>query len=137
MTLEEVTEELMEKATINFPKEISLPEAEKLIKYIVKEFPANIKYDLSTHKSISYNFDKKIVKNCRTSEINCDINTFGKFRAFDSFKFTKSGKYSSKFTNIEFQTIHGYGLSKYGPEIKQIWDEVRKVVDNYFSNNSK
>ena len=123
MTLEEI----IKQTSIEFPKEINLSEAEKLIRYIAQNLSVEIRYNSENHIIISQKYLKD-----NFSEINGSINSLKNKMAFDSFRFEQSQKNHSKFTKIKFQTIPRYKINEYRTEVKELWNNVRNVVNNYF-----
>ena len=141
MTLEEV----MEKSRIEFPKAISLKEAEDLLNYLAENLPADIKYHLGQNKSILHGNDEHISQYQGSVNITANIACL-KIRQFlivsDScelkshFQDINQFQDTSKFSEMQFQVIPGYNLAEHRPEIVQLWTEVRTVVTEYFKKES-
>ncbi len=129
MTLDEVCE----KIEIEFPRDISLSNAEKLLGYIAKEMPADIHYYTSQHKSL-YKFpdDQETKLRPGTSGLSGNISRRYKPFSFDSFSFLISNKETSEFKGMCFGMIPGYNLSEYDPKTQQLWADTRKLVEKYF-----
>ena len=129
-------DEIVEKTTIELPMPLSLKGAEKLLYYLAEELPANVSYHISHHKSIYRPFresGRKILKQDGTVEINANINNLEKPFAFDGFQFTSSGmEDTSKLSVIRFNLVPGWELPEYRPEVRELWDQVREKVRQYF-----
>ncbi len=132
MTIEEV----LEKSKIALPKTINLREAEKLLRYIAKKLPAEIQYTLLCNKLL-YRDKNKYFKSSFsfTPEINGTIKSLKDSMAFDNFQFKSLKEDGSKLEIIQFQTAPEWKLNEYRLEIKQLWDNTRKIVDEYFLRN--
>lgn len=129
MTLEEV----IKKSRIVLPKNINTYEAEKIIKYLAKKLPAEINYEISCSKFLNYDKDFRFNTKTSSTKINGRIDYLNSIPlGSDNFEFEKSQKDMLKFKTIQFQIVPGWELSDYRPEIKQLWDKTREVVNNYF-----
>lgn len=126
-------EEVLERSRIELPEKINLREAEKLLRYIAKKLPAEIQYTLLCNKLL-YRDKNKYFKSSFsfTPEINGRINYLKDSRAFDVFQFKSLKEDGSKLDIMQFQTVPEWELNEYRQEIKQLWDDTRKIVYEYF-----
>ncbi len=126
-------DEVLRKSRIALPEKINLREAEKLLRYIAKKLPAEIQYTLLCNKLL-YRDRNNFFKNSFsfTPEINGKINCLKDSRAFDVFQFKSLKEDGSKLDIMQFQTVPEWELNEYRQEIKQLWDDTRKIVDEYF-----
>ena len=129
MTIDEV----LERSTILLPMPLSLERTEKLLVYIAEQLPANISYKLSSHHSI-YPEEEKASKQLGTVSITGSIKSLKDVLASDSFNCTHSEKdrNTSRISLIKFSIIPGYELDEYRKEVTRLWDDVRKLVSEYF-----
>lgn len=126
-------EEIIAKTTIELPRSLTLEEAEKLINYIAKELPGNINYNASYYNSVFHGPDNgEISKQKGTANMTAIVNSLGNLAVFDSFQFKPPEEDTSKFSTIRFQIVPDWELSDYRPEVRQLWDEVREIVGQYF-----
>lgn len=131
-------QEIIEKANIEFPKPISVSDAEVLFMQIAKELPVRVDYAICRCSSSTiYPKCVRIVKNTEETisgrVTSCDPN----FIVSDSFG-----------TNLNYSSPPDDGLvrrilfdvdvgsvrdpSQFGSETLKLWDNVRKVVEQYF-----
>ena len=126
-------DKLIEKTTIEFPRKLSLKGAEGLIDYIAEKLPANIHYNVSYHRSvIPKEEDKGFSKQDGTVNIAATIMDTKKSMAFDTCEFNPSKEDSSNLSSIRFQLVPDWELFDYRPEVILLWDDVRRIVKDYF-----
>ncbi len=126
-------DELIKKATIDFPRALNLEEAEKLINHLAENLPARIDYTITSNKMIIVDPGEEIFKQEGTVKITANITHSTKPNAFDSCEFNPHGQDSSKLSSMKFQLTPGWELSDYRPEVQQLWEDVRKVVTYYLA----
>jgi len=126
-------EKVIEKATINFPRPLSLQETERVLEHVAKELPATITYHISAHKSL-YHEAGSVAKNDGTIRIRGSISNLQKPMTFDSFRSEPHRRETNFIASISFNLILGYDLEDYGPEVLKLWDDVRRVINQYFKN---
>ena len=133
-SLDEITKE----STIDFFIDINLSETKMILEYLAKNLPADIKYNLSYNNHIFYNPEhKQIGRDYKNgAKITGTITSFKKTSEFahDSFEFKKTEEGLSRFNGIKFQTIPGYNLDEHRPEIRNLWKDVREIIDDYFED---
>lgn len=124
-------DELLMGPTIEFPRPLNLEETNKLLDYIAINLPAkiNTKKEICCIRYHDEKENKGLKKTQRTFEIYGTIMNNNNFN-FDNFIYILD---SSKILGINFQTIPGYKLEEHKPKIRQLWEDVRKQVENYFS----
>ncbi|MFH1918033.1 MAG: hypothetical protein ABIJ14_02960 [Nanoarchaeota archaeon] len=52
--------------------------------------------------------------------------------ASNTFISERDGRDTSLISRIAFQRVPGWDLSDYRSEVRELWDDVRKVVNQYF-----
>lgn len=126
--------ELLMGPIIEFPKSLSLEETNELLNYIAVNLPAKISTKTEIY-CIRYH-DEKENKGFQKTQINLEIcgtimnnNNFN----FDNFITRNYILDSSRILGINFQAIPGYKLEEHRLEVRQLWADVRKQVENYFS----
>ncbi|MEK6879925.1 MAG: hypothetical protein AABY22_09975 [Nanoarchaeota archaeon] len=129
MTIEEV----VKKSTIKFPKNMSLNQAESLIVYIAKKLPAIVNYTISQQITDGYYTDsKEFFRSKGTAKIRGARNQSTKPFTFDSFTFKHSVRNNSTFSLMQFELTPDWELSEYRPEVRKLWDDIRKIINEYF-----
>lgn len=130
-------DDVLEKATIEFPRKLDLRNAENLLKSIAKDLHGNVRYTISEQKNIGYHiiesqdFQEKTIN----IQVNGSIDT--KNFVLGPFKLRTAENNYSSFSGINFQITPGWDIEDYRPEVIKLWDDVRKVVTNYFKKNKK
>ena len=126
-------EKVIEKTTIEFPGPLTLKQAKDLLKYISKKLPANVHYKEGQFGTFIAQ-DTEVLEDEGTAEITGAIIRLGDIIGSDAFQFEPSREDTSKLEKIRFSTIPGYDeLTDYTPGVRQLWDEVRVLVEQYFS----
>ena len=134
-----LTEEVTERSRIIIPKDISLREAEKLLRYLAESLQASVNYQVSYYRTARHENGKVIIDR-GTVEIAGGIAKTEIPFCFDSFtlKSSERSRDTSRLSRMQFQLIPGYDeFSDYRPEIVQLWDDVRGVIKDYFSRREK
>ncbi len=126
-------DELVSKATIEFPKPIGLKEAKALFAYMVKQSGAilDIGYTVEESRRISANdsaIGDWVLSRKASGTISERIPPFG----HDSFRLENEG---AQFSALKFVTIPGYSLEEHSEHTRKFWDRVRAYVDGYFASN--
>lgn len=124
----------MEKSTIKFLTPVSLEEAKELIEYVARELPANVHYRVEYFVSINHGSadgEDPIIYG-GTVGISASVSRVGTPMAFDIFEFGSSTEDPSMLDCIRFQMVPDWELSDYRPEIRQLWDDTRGIVQEYF-----
>lgn len=139
--------EIINRTHIRFPWDLTLEQARELVKYICTKLPSRANYDFSQHVEVKYAFEDKLRGELPDGEeILKEEETETRFsgiirhkiepKAFDSFGFMPSKKDNSKLSSILFRIVDDWKITDYSPEVVQLWDDVRKIVDDYFVDNS-
>ena len=131
MTIDEVISEV----EIQFPTLLSRGEAEELLRYIAVKLPGRVHYRTHYSRSIDPNDCSELQTEGRALKINGDISRVGSPMAFDTFYIEPSEEDTSKLRMMKFQLVPGWELGEYRPEIKQLWEDTRGLVDAYFSEH--
>lgn len=124
-------EEVIEKTTIELPREIDLETAEELLRYLAGNLSANIHYNVSYFKSILKK-DGEISEFDGSVSLTANISSYENPTAFDACTFMSSSTDTSKLSIIKFGQVPGWDLSEYRQEVRQLWDDVRETVKQYF-----
>ncbi len=124
-------DEVIEKTTINFSRALTLSQAEKLMFYIAERLPGDVNYSCTYIRSVSASEPAG-----PTVRLNGTVNMAGTISsktltAFDSFQCNPDQKNTSKFSAIVFYQVPGWDLYEYREEVRQLWDDVRKLVKEY------
>lgn len=126
-------DELTKKTTIEFPRPIGREHAEKMLCYISSHLPGDVNGKVEYF--INYRCDSKkkdSLEEKGTLTLFVNVNNSKKIPSFDTFVSSPWKEDSSLISKIEFQKIPGFELSEYRPEVIELWDDVRKVVNKYF-----
>ena len=126
-------EDIEKKQTIEFPRAIGREDAEDLLKYIAKEIPANVSSTIKFNKSFIYNPKKEeIVERKGALEVSISINSLKGFKGHDTFVSNDCVNNSGSITSISATMMPSWTLIDYGPKRRELWKDVREVVDEYF-----
>ncbi len=128
MTLEEVTE----KSRIGLPKKLSLAKAEGLLAYIAQRLPGKVNYQASYFRSIHGEQGTKISIHNGTISIAGSIVSHKTSGVFDSFEFVPYQRDSTMVSALQFARVPDWELSDYRPEVRTLWDDVRRLAEQYF-----
>ena len=125
--------ELIERTTINFPRDISLDEARELLTYLAKNLPARMQYG----KSQDFIIDSDEEGSVR--EIPGTISLGGLMTSTDpdslaneGFRFTHSDRDVTRAGEFRFSPIPGYDLEEHTPHSIKFWDDTREKIEEYF-----
>ncbi|MCX6750053.1 MAG: hypothetical protein NTZ83_01200 [Candidatus Pacearchaeota archaeon] len=130
-------EDILEKATIKFPKSISFDNAEKLLLSISEGIQGEVHYSLDWPKSFVYNEEEKRSKNGdpRGRTLGSITIKDNKTHASEIAKVIPYDGESSQFSSMVFNIDSRLNLSEYRKETIQLWDDVRGIVERYFSEH--
>jgi len=130
-------EEILKRSTIELPGSLTLKEAENLIDYLAEKLPAYVDYHISHHKSILHSPGEGVLKQDGTVKISVNVTNLEKPFAFDNFEFRASDQSedTSRLSVIRFQLVNGRKLFEYRPEVRELWDQVREKVGQYFGES--
>ena len=125
-------DEIIKKATIEFPRFLNLKEGEELLDYIAEKLPATIRYNASytgllNQGKSSKKYDPKI------SGSITSINTPMAFDNFESFLVLKND--ISKIKSLQFILVPDWEIGDYRKEVIQLWGEVRNIIGEYFKKS--
>ena len=127
-------DELSLASTIEFPKPLTLNETRDLLDYLAISLPAEIRTTIEYLEDRYYFPDEKGLRKSRGNlRISGSIKNVNKF-TFDCFVSRSLRMYgSSRIDAINFQTIPGYSLEEHGEDVRQLWDDIRNIVNEYFA----
>ena len=131
-------DEIAKEGTIEFPRPISREDAENLFCYIAKELPASISSHIDYYKSFSYNEERdKVLEDEGTLIVIASVSSLKKERGYDTFVSKPGDRDTSCISAIASQTVPGWELLDYRPEVRKLWKDVREVVNRYFGEDLK
>jgi hypothetical protein len=130
-------DDVLEKATIKFPRALDRNNAEKLLLYISEKLPGRINYTPKQYKSLVYDekSNKSTLEN-GTLNISANLVPFKNQMEFDAFQLEPWEEDSSYVASLKFQIIPGFEFSDY-QRVVPLWNNVRKIIDDYFKENLK
>jgi len=129
MTIDEVLGE----AKIEFPRVLSLADAENLLGYVAKNMPAEIRHNSSYNITLALVESEKVAKLAGSVQISGSIADVKNGRAYDGFNFNKcSGANTPGLSGMTFDMVPGWKISEYRPEVRKLWGDVRRLVRECF-----
>lgn len=131
--MERCLQEILEMATIRFPEEIGLEEAQEMVYYVLKKLPGRAHYHCGYHMSAGKSFEYDSFYSQRGTVDIAGMITREDGSAFDGFNgIISRGEDTSKFAGMRFSVVPGWDLSEYRREVLNLWSDVRKYVNEYF-----
>jgi len=130
---QEDIEDLVKRATINFPGPLNLGQTEDLLEYIAREMPGKVYLQEEVHKTFS--FEPKVgnlVKDQGTIGISATIINSCNPVSFDSCESVNYDRDSGFISGLRFFMVPGFDIPDYRPERMTLWDKVRDLVEDYF-----
>ena len=112
-------DEIVKRSSINFPWGLTLEQTGELVKYIATKLPADINYSLSMKSKVlggSISHKEKSLK----------------FIPFQMY----SKKNESKLAGLRFPLSPEWEMGGRRPKEMELWDDVRAIIDDYFTNGS-
>jgi hypothetical protein len=133
-------EDILERATIKFPNPLGLADTERLLLCISEGVKGKVNYGLRTPKSFVYNEEKgKSEVDVRKNIIGEIIIRGSKNPIGEAVSILPSEDLADerfiKYSSMRFSIIPGYDVSEYRKETVQLWDDVRSIVEKYFSEH--
>ena len=124
-------DELLEASTIEFLESLTLEEMGKLLDYITKNLPADIYTKTEYNENRNHDLDMTTLGTVKIVGTIKNVNNY----SFDSFVTTHNflEEDTSKISAMQFQTIPGYELEEHREEVRQLWNDVKTQVNNYFA----
>jgi len=123
-------QDIVEKATINFPTPLRLRNAKRLLRYISENLPGNVISYVEQYESWLYDKEnKKSTMNKGTLKIPCSINNINKIMEFDSMVLEPWEQDTSYVGSIKFQVIDDD--ERMYSRVLPLWDNVRNIVEDY------
>jgi hypothetical protein len=130
-------DEVIDRATINFPGHLNLRNAERLLQYISENLPGNVHYFIENHNNFLYDREKgKPVKDRGTLKISANFSDSKEALYFDTAQLEPWSKNTSYVSSMRFQMIPGWELLDYS-RVLPLWDNVRKLVGEYFDKRMR
>lgn len=123
-------EEVIESTRVPFSRSINLDKGKKLLKYIAANLPASISFRCEYQGSFSDHYEGKVLE--YPGSIGLVATVIDKKGASDTFVSFRADYGPSLIAGIVFSSVPGWDLENYRIEVRQLWDDVRKVVNKYF-----
>ena len=129
-------EEILNKATIKFPWDLTIEQSIGLMRYIEKKLPIFIRYDFLHSVKIGRQFGYDVRLNEeKASAQDGTISLSNPPFTNAQFQFKPLEKDISKLEAIQFPLPKDFENTEYNPEVVQLWENVKKAVDDYFEEN--
>ena len=129
-------EEVVQKATIIFPWDLTREQSRGLIKYITIKLRGLITYEFLHSIKIGYPSGYEVPLNEEKISNQKGVITLSDPPFIsDDFQFKPSKKDESKLSAIQFHLTSDLKLEDYRPEVRQLWEDTRKAVEDYFEAN--
>lgn len=127
----EELERLIEKSTISLKpfNFADLSSVENLLRNIAEMLPGRIDYQATYRKTLhdsreeSSDGEKKLTGMISRQEGDYEFTSFSIIYDFPG----------ERFVELKFQTIPGYNLEEHRPGERKLWDDVRKIIEEYSS----
>jgi|TARA_Y100000296_G_C5085276_1_gene212074 hypothetical protein len=131
----EKLQELSERATINFPKDVNFEEIERILGYVTEQLGENsrISGNFSGHLRIDQGGEGggSYVSKVRGLMVCPEEGSSG-------FSLVRSKRnLLGYFSGLRFEPSVGYGLDEINPVELKLYDRVRKSIGDYFSEPQK
>jgi hypothetical protein len=127
-------DELAKKMTIDFPRPVSRVGAEVLLSYIAGKLPGRVNGKIDYF--INYIFDpeeKDVSEDKGTLSIVATLVRDKNVMASDAFESKPWKQDTSYISGITFQRVPDWDLPDYRKEVQELWDDIRKIIGNFFS----
>jgi|SRR3989344_1912032 len=129
MTLDTLTQ----ISRIEFPQPLTLKRTKGLLKYLAINLPAEIRYTTESLETIYY-----IPEEFKTKRHQGSVSISGNIHdvrnhTLDYFSTKHAECDTSRIKGLQFQLVPEWDLEEYRPEVRQLWQNVRTQVQNYFS----
>ena len=140
----ESVDEVCERSTVKFEPPITLEQAESLLGYVCMMLPAVIHYDPVRHFRLSppggdtpTQYQDRPAKIRRGVSLSGDIKHEGGKYEFASFVCQRDHGDHNMISSLNFTTGPGQRIGEYRPETLQLWDDVKRLVAQYFADNRR
>lgn len=127
---------LINRSTINFPNPLNENQVEDVFEYLAKNL-IEVNYQMGFKGAMNSNDPKNFFKEKYCSKIFGNMTDLSKKNHFatDSFECSNEMLEENYFKDINFQIIPGYELEEHSKENVQLWDKVRNLTQQYFSEH--
>lgn len=130
-------DEIVLKASIKFPWSLTLGQSKELVKYIALKLPADITYFSFNKVSIEHSDrGEGLNETEKRAKLRGSISHKTRRLKFIPFQLDYSGADSAKLSGLSFILSPGWNLGEKRSEEADLWDDVRKVVADYFANGA-
>ncbi|MBN2459112.1 hypothetical protein JXB28_02415 [Candidatus Woesearchaeota archaeon] len=124
-------DELIDQATIGFVRAVSIREMEIILERVAKELPARITYCKNEYVNLMP--EKKKLTDYGTASIKGTISRLDNAVVFDSFETQHCNSDTNLIKGMMFFIVPGWEAYDYRPEVRQLWNDTRSIVDDYFN----
>ncbi len=130
--------EVEKESTIELPHPINLLESRQILSYLARNLPANIFYTYSCNVRLIHVSKKNsdtLMRKTELTKVGVSVQSLKEGISFGSFNLEPTHMNASGLLQrIKFNTTPGYDhLSDYRPETINLWREVRRLTDEYFT----
>jgi len=133
-------DQVLKETIIELPKSLSIDETEKLMEYLANQLQGDIQYKVAYGKSIIHGSEGEgLLKLDGSVGVSANIKSY-RNGARDWFSCEPDEIDMSKISVIKFNMVPGWDLPeyiKYRKEVVELWREVRNLVTQYFSQDTK
>ena len=133
MTIDDV----VAKATINFPSPLSEEQMRALLGYLWKNGNLEVNYKLEIGERTGNRFDtlvphdQAVVTSLGVSGTIFDTQTHA-FDTFNGEQIIAPRDDKPYIANLKFFIVPGWDLQEYRPEVLRLWDRTRTLTEQYF-----
>jgi hypothetical protein len=128
-------DEVAKRSEILFPGHLNLKNTEKLLYYIAENLPGNVNYLIENYRNFR-NQSGKSIKERGTLKITANISDSKNPLGFDAAHFEPWSENTSYLSSLKFEIVPDWELSDYS-RVLPLWDDVRKLVGDYFDKRMK
>jgi len=119
---------LIERATVEFPRPIDIDEMHALLEYVSHRMPARINYSTTHHTVLMPDSPA----DPGSFSIGGMIRKEEEAMAFDQFETVCSSTDYQKAIGLRFNIVPGWEESDYRPEVAKLRDDTRELIGLYF-----
>ncbi len=126
-------EKIIQKATIKFPEAIDTEQAKQLLVHLAKTGGYSFGISVEQSMGIGKRDETPAVIEKGTAAIKgMATNGDGGFSAFSLQRETSDD--ITQFSYWQFSITPGWGFSDYQPEELELWDDIRKRVNDFYTS---
>ncbi|PIN89156.1 hypothetical protein COU57_06530 [Candidatus Pacearchaeota archaeon CG10_big_fil_rev_8_21_14_0_10_32_14] len=125
-------DQIIEETTISFKEDLDLEIVEDLLKHVSETLPANISYHAGYFRNFRYEEIVGASMNNGTVDI---VGRIAKTKEPYLFNCYTPQLYCDWV--VDFSRVPEGDISDYRPEVRQLWKDVREIVEDYYDTMSK